>query len=336
MLEQVIDSHAEEVVGRQQADTGRDYAVAVVIGVAGKGDVVAILEADQPLHGMAGRGVHADLAVPVQAHEGELRVNDLADHLQIEPIALGDPRPVMHARAAQRVDAQAQAGSADNREIDHAAQITDIVRQVIMRMGGGRLARLGQRHALDLLEAVFEQGIGAVLHPVGDVAVGRAAIARVVLEAAAVRRVVRRGDHDAVGQARAAAAVVHQNGVGDRRCRGELAAGGHHGLHAIGGQHFERRVQRRLRQGMTVGADKQRASDAPGVAVIADRLADGEHVPLVEAGCQRTAAMPRGAEGHTLRGHTRIGLQIEVSGQQLFDIDQHGGGCRLAGQWMDA
>src|SRR3990167_258278 len=110
MLEQVIDGHAEKVVGRQQADTGRDYAVAVVIGVAGKGDVIAILEADQPLHGMAGRGIHADLAIPVQAHEGELRVDDLADHLQIEPVALGDARPVMHARATQRIDAQAQAG----------------------------------------------------------------------------------------------------------------------------------------------------------------------------------------------------------------------------------
>jgi hypothetical protein len=46
--------------------------------------------------------------------------------------------------------------------------------------------------------------------------------------------------------------------------------------------------------------------------------------------------MPRGAEGHALRGHSGIGLQVEVSGQQLVYIDQHGGGRRLAGQWMDA
>ena len=67
LLKQVVDRHREVVVRRQQAGAARDDAMAVVIGVAGEGDVEAILQADQALHGVRRRRIHADLAVPVDA-----------------------------------------------------------------------------------------------------------------------------------------------------------------------------------------------------------------------------------------------------------------------------
>ena len=45
-----------------------------------------------------------------------------------------------------------------------------------------------------------EQGVGAMLNPAGDVGVGRAAVGRIVLEAAVARADCARGDDDAVGK----------------------------------------------------------------------------------------------------------------------------------------
>ena len=238
----------------------------------------------------------------------------------------------MHAGAAQRVDTQAQARRADRREVDDVAQVIHIAGEVIVFLHIGRLPRLRQRHALDLAQAAFKQRIGAVLHPGGDIAVSRAAVGGVVLETAAVRRVVRGGDDDAIGQARAAALVVHQDGLADCRRRGELTASRDHGLHAIGCQHFNRTFQRRLRQRMGIGADKQRAADALGRPVITDRLADRQHMGLVEAVSQGAAAMPGGAECHALAGHAQVRLQIVIGRQQRRDIGQQGSWCRLTGQ----
>jgi hypothetical protein len=52
---------------------------------------------------------------------------------------------------------------------------------------------------------------------------------------------------------------------------------------------------------MGVDADEERAVDAGTLAVIADRLADGEDVVLVEGIMERGAAMAGGAEGEARR-----------------------------------
>src|SRR3546814_3550535 len=59
VAEQVVDHRRHVVVRRQQAGLGHD-AVAVVVGVAGKSDVEAILHPDQSLHRMRRGRVHAD------------------------------------------------------------------------------------------------------------------------------------------------------------------------------------------------------------------------------------------------------------------------------------
>ena len=47
MAEQVVDQHRQIMVRLHQAAAAGDDAVAVVVGVAGEGDVVAVLQADQ-------------------------------------------------------------------------------------------------------------------------------------------------------------------------------------------------------------------------------------------------------------------------------------------------
>ncbi len=337
---QVVDQHRQVMVRLHQAVAAGDDAVAVMVGIAGERDVVFVLQADQPLHRVPRRRVHADLAVPVHRHERELRVDHRAHHGKVELVAVGDRLPVMHAGTTQRIDAHLHAGAADRVEVDDMGEVGHIVVEKIVSVRGGGLARLRQRHPLHPLQAAFEQRVGALLHPVGDVGIGRTAVGRVVLEAAVVRWIVRRRDHDAVGQTAVAPPavmqfVVDQDRVRHRRRGRELAAAGEHRLHTVRRQHFQRTLQRRLRQGMGVRTDEQRAVDALALAVFADRLADRQDVPFVEAALERTAAMTGRAERHPLRGDRRIGLQVDIGGQQFRHVDQDRLRWRLAGERAD-
>ena len=127
----------EVVVGVQQAGAGRDDPVAVGVGVVGEGDVEAgRASSRQPRHRVRRRAVHADLAVPVERHEAEGRVDLVVDDRQVEAVALGDRRPVGDARAAERVDAEAQPAVADRVEVDHGGQVVDVGRR--RSRGGAR------------------------------------------------------------------------------------------------------------------------------------------------------------------------------------------------------
>ena len=62
----------------------------IMVGIAGEGDVEAILETDQALH-CVGRGwIHADLAVPIDRHEPKGRIDDLIDDREIQTVTLGN------------------------------------------------------------------------------------------------------------------------------------------------------------------------------------------------------------------------------------------------------
>ena len=328
---QVVDGHGQVVVRLQQA-VGGDDAVAIVVRVAGEGHVEPLAQADQALHGVRRGRVHADLPVPVDGHEAEGRIDLGIHHFQVQLVVLGDGRPVAHAGTAQWVDAQAQIGAADHVEVDDICQVGDIAAHVVVALGGRRRQRLLVVHALDASQVRRQQLVGLGLDPLGHVAVGRAAVGRVVLEAAALRWVVRRGDDDAVGQALLAATVVAEDGMGHRRGRGVLVVLAQHHLHAIGGQHFQGAGGGRGGQRVGVGTDEQRAVDAFLLAIQADGLGDRQHVVFVEAQFERSAAVARGAEGHALGRHRGVGTAGVVSGQQAGDIDQHAGRSRLACQ----
>ena len=76
------------------------------VGVVGEGDAVLVLEADQPGHRVGARAVHADLAVVIDRHEREGRIDRRVDDGDIEAVNVVDRLPVVHGRAAQRIDAE--------------------------------------------------------------------------------------------------------------------------------------------------------------------------------------------------------------------------------------
>ena len=101
-----------------------------------------------------------------------------------------------------------QTRAADGVQIDHRAQIVHILRNIIVAMRGGGRQGLRIRHAAHVAQPVREDRVGAVLNPFGGRRIGGPAVRRVVLEAAVVRRIVRRRDDDAIGQSAPASAVV--------------------------------------------------------------------------------------------------------------------------------
>ncbi len=247
-------------------------------------------------------------------------------------MALGDRLPVAQAGAAERVDAELQAGVADRAEVDHGAEVVDVGGHVVAAAHLGVLVG----HALDAVQPRLEQRVGRVLDPAGDVGVGRAAVRRVVLEAAVPGRVVRRRDDDPVGGAAAAAAVVGEDRVRDHRRRGRAVVGVEHDVDAVRAEDLHDRARGRLRQRVGVAAEEQRAVDPLRRAVAADRLGDREHVRLVERLRGRRAAVPGGAEAHALGGLRRVGALVVVRRDQRIDVDQGGGVRQLAGVWVDA
>ena len=169
-----------------------------------------------------------------------------------------------------------------------------------------------RRRPADARQPAFDQRVGARLDPAGDAGVGRAAVGAVVLESPISWGIVRRGDDDAVGAVVGSPAVVRHDGVADHRRRGEAATRIDPHVDAVARQHLARGDPRRLRQGMGVAAEEQRPVDAVGRAPVVHRLRHGEDVPLVERRIERRAAMPRGAERHTLGRHAGVGSQGEI------------------------
>ncbi len=323
MLEEIEDGDRKVVVGRQQSCAPGDDPVPVVVGVAGEGEVEAILQLDQSLHRIRRRRVHADLAVPIDRHEPEGRVDGLVDDGEVQPVAIGDRPPVVDTGAAEGIDAEVDPCAADGVHVDHIGQIGNVGIEVVMPMGRGGEQRLLGRDPLHALQATFEKRVRPGFDPVGDGAFRRPAARRVVLEAAVVGRIVRRGDHDAVGEPGLAPAVVREDGVGHDRGRGVLVSRRGHDLHPVGRQHLQGAGKSRDGKCVRVHAEEQRPVDLLLRAVQADRLTDGENVPLVEGLLERRSAMSRGAERHALPRYGGIGPLRVVGGDQPRHVDEH-------------
>ena len=129
-------------------------------------------------------------------------------------------------------------------------------------------------------------------------------------------------DHDPVRPGTCPGRVVRQDRPGHRRSRRVPATRVNQHADTVRGQHLQRGHLGRLGQGVRVGAQVQRAVDALGRPVLADRLGGGQDVVLVERGRERGPAMTGGAERHPLHGIPRIGVHRVVGGDQLRDVDQ--------------
>ena len=186
--------------------------------------------------------------------------------------------------------------------VEHVAEVADVGQDEILLVRGGGLHRRRERHARHAGVPVAQQRVGAILDPAGDIGVGRPAVRRVVLEAAVLGWIVRRGNDDAIGE-------VHR-GDGDcsTRMAREITGVGRDtvvllddGLDPVGGEHLERGALRRRGEGVRVLPEVERAVDAALAPVLTDRLGDGQDVCFSEGAVERGAAMPAGAEGDLLR-----------------------------------
>ena len=95
----------------------------------------------------------------------------------------------------------------------------------------------------------------------GDVGIGRAAVGRIVLEAAVRGRIVRRRDDDAVALVFGAATIIDEDGVRDDGRRGHAVVALQDRLDPLGRQNLERRSLRRAGKGVRVFTEKKRAID---------------------------------------------------------------------------
>ncbi len=318
----------------QAARAGHD-AVPVGVGVVGKGDVEFLAHPDQPRHCVRRGAVHPDFSVPIHGHEAEGRIDRIADDRRRKTIALDDRLPVMDPGAAQRIDAYSDARGADRLHVDDTSEVGDIGPDVIMAMNARRFARAVIGDAFYAAQTVLEKAVGGALDHRSDIGIRRAAIGRIIFEAAILGGIMRRRDHHAVGKTAVAALVMGQDGVRDHRRRRVTIALVDHRLDAIGGKYFQRARQSRLRQRVGVDADEQRSGNAAALAMIANHLADRHNMRLVEGVVEGGAAMARGAERHPLRRHGRVGLSGKIGRHQPRNVRQHRRLGALAGERID-
>ncbi|SLT11864.1 Uncharacterised protein [Klebsiella pneumoniae] len=182
--------------------------------------------------------------------------------------------------------------------------------------------------APDALQTRGQQFVSAILYHFGDVGIRRAAVRRVVLNTAIFRRVMRRRDHDAVCQ-RTTFFVVHQDGIGNGRRRGETVVFLHDNINAVGRQHFQ--YGNKGRFGERVGIFTHVAgtgNPVPG-AVFRNRLRDRQNMLLIEVMAPCTATMARGTKLHRMLRVARFRPQYVVLRGQLSDVNQITLLCRL-------
>ena len=248
------------------------------------------------------------------------------------PVALGDRLPVVDRGAAEGVDADPQLRAGDGVHVEDVRQVGDVGSHEVVLARGRGAQRLLEGHALHVAQAALEDRVGPRLDRLRDVGAGRAAVGRVVLEAAVVGRVVRGRDDDAVGEVGLPAAVPGQDRVRDRRRRRVAPPRLDPHLDPVGGEDLERGGERRLGERVGVHAEEERARDAPGAAVLDEGLARGEDVVLVEAAPERRAAVAGGPEGDALSRVRRVGLHDVVRRDEARDVDEEGAGGGLAGE----
>ena len=327
MRKQVVDRDREKVIRVHEAGVARHDAVPIRVCVVARDDIEVIAIGGDGLHDARRRRIHANLAVPVEVHERPLRVDARAEHREVQFVAVADRRPVRLARPAERMRADAHTRFADRGEIDHGLERVDVFRNVVV---------VAHRHCVALCGllrvtpgAALDQLVRPRSDPRGRVRAGWSAVRRVVLEAAVARRVVTRGHHDAVGAMRVVCrtiVVVREDGATQGRGRHEgfiTAASRQQHVHAGCREYARRNFERGRREGVRVTAEKQRAlDDALRRAVLCDREADRRDVRLIERSVQRGAAVPRGAEDHSLRGDRRVWDHLGECAQQRVDVDQ--------------
>ncbi len=100
--------------------------------------------------------------------------------------------------------------------------------------------------------------------------------------------------------------------------------------HVVRAQDFERGGKRGFRQSVGVDSEEERSVYAVLFPINANRLRDGQDMPLVERVIQCGTSMTGGAEGHPLRRNARVGTVGIVRRHQTRRVDEIRGLGRLA------
>ena len=226
---------------------------------------------------------------------------------RFKPIALADRPPVVHAGAAQGIDARCCNPALRMASMSmHVRQIADIGVQKIMAMGRRGAQRRFHRHPPDLLQAGLQVLVRALLDPAGHLALGGSAVGRVVLEAAVGGRIVRGRNDDAVRQTWVLPRLYVR-----MACESTGVGVYSSSFASITSTPFAARTSSALAQAGTesacVSMPRNKGPPIPLLrAVLADRLADRQDVRFVERPVEGRAAMTGGAKSHRLRRHFRI------------------------------
>ena len=186
----------------------------------------------------------------------------------------------MHGSAAQRVDRKAQVRSTDRIHVDDVSQVLDVGHQEVFLAGS--LSGRRELQALYVRVACAQQRIRPVFDPMCNVGVGRPPIRRIVFKAAILRRIVRRRNDNAIGEAIATAPVVHEDRARDRGCGRVSVVPLDDRVHAVGGKDFERCALGRCGDRMGVLAHIEWSARPLRAAIVADGLGDRQDVSLGE------------------------------------------------------
>ena len=224
----------------------------------------------------------------------------------------------MHAGTTERVGADANLGVADDVKVDDRREVFDVAATEVV---GLHAARLGAFHRS---AAVFDDLVRTVRNPPGRVTVGRTPVRRVVLEPAVARRVVGRGDDDAVGLISVIFPVVGDDCVAEGRSRHVVIELVHQHANAVREEHLQGGRLGRTGEPVGVPADEEGAGDALKRAIFHDGLGDGRNVGFIEGRVERRATVARSAEGDLLGGICDIRNQRVIRGHQFVHIDEVG------------
>ena len=245
-----------------------------------------------------GRAVHPDLAVPVERHEPPRRVDQRVHHGEVEAGAARRSRP--SSRRSRRRAGRRRCGRRPSRigvEVEHRRQVVDVGAQEVVRLGDAPRARVRDAAHAVQVGARGARSPASAIQPVASVSAGppcgglylnppsRGGLCDGVTTMPSARPapvvrppLARRIACDTAGVGREAVGGVdeHRDVVRD--------------------QHLDRAHPGRLGQPVRVPAEEQRAVEALGRAVLADRLRGGQDVRLVERCVQARPAVPGRAE----------------------------------------
>lgn len=125
--------------------------------------------------------------------------------------------------------------------------------------------------------------------------------------------------------------IVRDDGVGDRRGRGEAVAAVDEDVDSVRDQHLHCRSPRRLGQPVGVAGEEQGPLYPLKGPLVDHCLGDRQDMALVECGVQAGASVTGGAERDALGGPVHLGLEASVGPQERVEINEILSECGLTG-----